>query len=65
LNEIVGGGRTVFQSVLPPSTFGGKLLEFYQFEACPYSRKVQEKLSELEIDYLLRNVSKEKAKERG
>ena len=38
------------------------MLELYQFEACPYSRKVREKMSELEVDYLLRNVSSDKSK---
>lgn len=38
------------------------MLELYQFEACPYSKKVREKMSELEIDCLLRNVSRDKSK---
>lgn len=38
------------------------MLELYQFEACPYSKKVREKLTELEIDYILRNVSPDKTK---
>lgn len=32
------------------------MLELYQFESCPYCRSVREKLSELEIDYICRNV---------
>ncbi|HNV85662.1 MAG TPA: glutathione S-transferase N-terminal domain-containing protein [Candidatus Omnitrophota bacterium] len=32
------------------------MLELYQFESCPYCRRVREKLSELEIDYIARNV---------
>lgn len=38
------------------------MLELYQFEACPYSKKVREKMSELGIDYVLRNVSQDKNK---
>ena len=38
------------------------MLELYQFETCPYSTRVREKMSEWEIDYLLRNVSKDKSK---
>jgi len=37
------------------------MLDLYQFEDCPYSKKVRQKLSELEIDYILRNVSEEKS----
>jgi glutathione S-transferase len=32
------------------------MLELYQFEACPFCRRVREKLSDLEIDYICRNV---------
>jgi glutathione S-transferase len=32
------------------------MLELYQFEGCPYCKKVREKLSELNLDYLCRNV---------
>ena len=32
------------------------MLELYQFEKCPYSKKVRLKLSELELDYITRNV---------
>jgi glutathione S-transferase len=37
------------------------MLELYQFEECPYSTKVRKKLSEWEIDYILRNVSGDKS----
>lgn len=36
------------------------MLELYQFEECPYSTKVRKKLSEWEIDCILRNVSQDK-----
>ncbi len=34
------------------------MLELYQFESCPYCKKVRAKLSELNLDYICRNVSK-------
>lgn len=37
----------------------GVMLELYQFEDCPYSTKVRKRLSEMEIDYILRNVSQD------
>ena len=38
------------------------MLELYQFEECPFSRQVRFKMSEWEIDYILRNVSTLKSK---
>jgi len=38
------------------------MLELYQFEECEFSTKVRLKMSEWEIDYILRNVSKNKSK---
>ena len=38
------------------------MLELYQFEECPFSRQVRLKMSEWEIDYILRNVSTLKSK---
>jgi glutaredoxin len=38
------------------------MLELYQFEECEYSAQVRHKMSEWEIDCLLRNVSKDKSK---
>jgi glutaredoxin 3 len=37
------------------------MLELYQFEECPYSRKVRLQMSEWELDYILRNVPQDKA----
>lgn len=34
------------------------MLELYQFEQCPYCKKVREKLTELSLDYICRNVPK-------
>lgn len=33
-----------------------EMLEVYQFEACPYCKKVREKLTELQIDFIARQV---------
>jgi glutathione S-transferase len=38
------------------------LLELYQFEECPYCKMVRAKLTDLGIDYLIRNVPRDKTK---
>ena len=38
------------------------MLELYQFEECEYSQQVRLKMSEWEIDYILRNVSTDKSR---
>src|SRR5438876_581186 len=38
------------------------LLELYDFEACPYCRKVREVLSELDLEYMVRTVPKGSAR---
>lgn len=38
------------------------MLELYQFEECEYSARVRLKMSEWQIDYILRNVSRDKSK---
>lgn len=35
------------------------MLELYQFEECPHSQKVRQRLSDWAIDYILRNVPKD------
>lgn len=32
------------------------MLELYQIELCPYCKKVREKLTELNLDFICRNV---------
>ncbi len=34
------------------------MLELYQYESCPYCSKVRAKLTELDLDYIIRNVPK-------
>ena len=38
------------------------MLELYQFEECEYSAQVRLKMSEWEIDCILRNVSRDQSK---
>lgn len=38
------------------------MIELYQFESCPYCRRVREKLDELEMDYISRNLHSGSAK---
>ena len=38
--------------------FGGFMLELYQFEQCPYCKKVRTALTDLNLDYICRNVPK-------
>ena len=48
-----------------PAKLAKKPLELYSFESSPYSRRVRELLTELEIPYLLRNTGKAMAKDYG
>lgn len=34
-----------------------ELLEIYQFEGCPFCGKVRQKLTELEIDFIARQIN--------
>lgn len=34
------------------------MLELYQFESCPFCQKVRQKMTELDLDYICRNVPK-------
>lgn len=43
----------------------GQLLELYSFEASPYSRLVREKLSQLEVGFINRNVARERLQDNG
>lgn len=42
-----------------------KLLELYSFDMSPFSRVVRERLTELEIPYITRNVAKERWEDQG
>lgn len=42
-----------------------QLLELYSFEASPYSRLVREKLSQLEVGFINRNVAREQLQDNG
>ena len=48
-----------------PSKAPAKPLELYSFESSPYSRPVRERMSELELPYILRNFGKDKWADMG
>lgn len=50
--------RLLKGSYAKPSTPPERLLELYSFESSPYSRLVRERLSEMELPYILRNMGK-------
>jgi glutathione S-transferase len=41
-----------------------ELLEVYQFEGCPFCSKVREKLTELQIDFIARQVEPDGKREK-
>ena len=41
-----------------------EMLEVYQFEGCPYCKKVRQKLTELKIDFIARQVEPSGDRER-
>jgi glutathione S-transferase len=49
-----GSGRRVTHAKRTPAQY----LELYEFEACPYCRKVREALSELDLDVIIRPCPK-------
>ena len=56
---VVRLGRGVFPAVTAAGrTDPPKLLELWDFEACPYCRKVREVLSELDLDYVEHPVAR-------
>ena len=40
------------------------MLELYQFEGCPYCGKVRQKMTDLHLDYICRNVPKDAVQKR-
>src|SRR5947209_18791794 len=53
---IVRLGRGLGSVVAAERRAPGRLLELWDFEACPYCRKVREVLSELDLDYVAHPV---------
>jgi glutaredoxin 3 len=41
-----------------------EMLEVYQFEGCPFCKKVRQKLTELQIDFIARQVAPKGDRER-
>lgn len=62
LATIVRGVRGVW---VRPSRLPEKMLELWSFDASPYSRLVRERLTELEIPYVLHNIGKERWQDIG
>ncbi|HLA33908.1 MAG TPA: glutathione S-transferase N-terminal domain-containing protein [Rhodocyclaceae bacterium] len=67
-STLSGGGSvlralhgTRYRKAKPPE----QLLELWSFESSPYSRLVRERLTELEIPYILHNVGKEQFADMG
>jgi glutathione S-transferase len=56
LVSVLRGGRGWFTTDETPAAKPEQLLEMYEFEACPYCRKVREVLSELDLEYVSRVV---------
>ena len=54
--SVVRGGRGVV--ALAPGKTPELPLELYEFEPCPYCRKVREALTELDIDYVSRSAAR-------
>lgn len=48
-----------------PASVPKKLLELWSFESSPYTRLVRERLTELEIPYIVRNIGKEQFADMG
>lgn len=54
--SVVRGGRGVV--ALAPGKTPELPLELYEYESCPYCRKVREALTELDIDYVSRSAAR-------
>lgn len=69
LRPVLGGAASVVRGLrglrARSSRQPEKLLELWSFEGSPYSRLVRERLTELEIPYLLHNIGKEHWTEAG
>ncbi len=59
--SVARGGRGWF-TTRDPGARPDKTLEMYEFEACPYCRKVREVMSELDLEYISRTVAKGSSK---
>jgi glutathione S-transferase len=65
LRTIASGVRGLRGLKARPSKAPAKPLQLWSFEASPYSRLVRERLTELEIPYVLHNVGKERWQDIG
>ena len=69
LRPVVGGLGLVVRGMRGvrsrPASAPRKLLELWSFESSPYSRLVRERLTELELAYVLHNIGKEQWADMG
>lgn len=62
---MAAGARGIRGLRARPSRRAPDLLELYSFESSPYARLVRERLCELEVPYILRNMGKEQLADVG
>src|SRR5438093_13699130 len=63
---IIRLGRGIYPAITADQrTDPEQLLELYDFEACPYCRKVREVLCELDLDYLAHPVAQGSGRRAG
>lgn len=65
LGQLASAIRGVRGIQARPATHPRKLLELWSFESSPYSRLVRERLTELELPYVLHNIGKEQFADMG
>lgn len=65
LGQLASAIRGVRGMQARPATHPRKLLELWSFESSPYSRLVRERLTELELAYVLHNIGKEQFADMG
>lgn len=60
--SVVRGGRGFIANPARRTAEPEQLLEIYEFESCPFCRKVRETLTELDLSYVSRTAGRQSAK---
>lgn len=60
--SVVRGGRGFIANPAQRTSAPEKLLEVYEFESCPFCRKVRETLTELDLEYVSRTAARTSTK---